>query len=121
METLHKAGSKKFLTDKFDESSSLVWAVNADKSDSGRTSVEASLIIRDCRRVVHIEFDAWSEPTQEDLDNRLSKVDVLITELFLFREAMHVAYTKAIEEYSYIEPKDEDDGLNLPSPSLLWN
>jgi hypothetical protein len=103
---LHKAGAKKFLTDRTDEASSIVWTVTADKSRVGRTHVDAGLTLRDCNKTVHIDFDAYSEPSQEDLDSRLAKVDVLITELFLFREAIHVGYTKAIEEFSYVEKED---------------
>lgn len=106
MTMLHKAGSKKFLTDRTDEASSIVWSVDSEKSRVGRTHVEACLTVRDCNETVHIEFGAYRDPTQEELDSRLAKVDVLITELFLFREAMHVGYTKAIEEYSYVETED---------------
>lgn len=73
--------SKKFLNDSVYETGSIVVTVQSPKTPDQIKSydgVESTVTLRDCNSTIHLDFQVSSD---EGLQNRLSKLDVLIDEL----------------------------------------
>lgn len=86
MKTLFETGGKTFLTPAVDQDSSVSWNVCVDSYDRAKDiDIGSMLKIRDCHKLVSLEFFIGDRDT---LEQRLGKLDTLISELNKFRAAL---------------------------------
>jgi len=89
MQTLYEETGKTFLTTATDEDSSVSWATSTDYFRTGQHNIEGRLKVRDCYKVVSIEFFCGSE---KEYKQKLDKLDTLINELYKFRNSLTTAW-----------------------------
>ena len=114
MATVYEAANKTFLTSAVDENSSVIWSAEvhhypSSKSssilagvvdlddeaseDTSHTNVSSSLTIFDCSRRVNLEFDIYGDKdVSKQVDQKLSKLDLLITQLEEYRQNLATSY-----------------------------
>ena len=101
MKTLFETGGKTFLTPAVDQDSSVSWNVCVESYDRAKDiDIGAMLKIRDCHKLVNLEFFIGERDT---LDQRLGKLDTLISELNKFREALIKGYHYKKEAQTWLK------------------
>ena len=112
MATVYEAANKTFLTPAVDENSSVIWSVDVNHypsskncsilsgvviddevEDKSHTNVSSGLTIFDCSRCVNLEFEIYGDKdVAKKIDQKLSKIDLLISQLEEYRQHLATAY-----------------------------
>ena len=105
--------SKKFLNlDGYESDASIFAQIRFWDSES--PSMETSLKIRDCHKDIHltIEPDATEDKEEDEFENSMFKLDTLIRELMLFKEACISARSES-ERRLYARQQKEEEAKKL--------
>ncbi len=109
--------SKAFLSQHYDENSTISWHVQVMSSTVG-----ADLILRDCYKRIDLNF--WTDSGPYSIDTRLLKVGVMIDELTAFSKALkeahavHLLYKPFVDAEKHKRKKkgEEEDETAIAPP-----
>jgi hypothetical protein len=76
----------------FDDTGAISWQVALDGE-----FVDGSLSIRDCSRQISLSFSMYSKDKNKEAEERAKKLDILISELQAFRQALGEAYEESLK------------------------
>lgn len=99
IELINKGG-KVFLTSDPDQDSSVTWNVGIDHFSANDVDLFSMLKIRDCHKLVSLEFNC-SSPSKGK--QRLDKLDTLINELITFRATLVEGLQKQQETLTWLK------------------
>jgi len=112
---IYNKAKKSFLNDRPDEHSTVSWSVEVDdwnteyregRSEDKIVARNAELRLSDCNKHIHIDF---FYNTEERFNERLLKLDTLVTELLFFREALIDSHDQDIP----FKEKPSDDTVEV--------